>query len=231
VDQHEQRVVALVGYFRRQGWKVMAAACHGYPEPGAVCRHELNVQGIDGRGAVFFGEVKTGKGDISSIHSRQQFHDFSSREVVETRVSCQPCLYMPKRALIELQMVLAQEGLDQHHHPDLSRSVSQPAASDKWPHWPGWKGEGDMTFEGAIIKEQGVTFAVITVRKAVLSVKSKADELLASAQRHIFPGVPVVLMAQDAHGTPTYYGRPDIVRFMASVPLAAVPWRKYTLPA
>jgi hypothetical protein len=38
-------------------------------------------------------------------------------------------------------------------------------------------------------------------------------------------------MAQDAHGTPTYYGRPDIVRFMASVPLAAVPWRKYTLPA
>ena len=45
----------------------------------------------------------------------------------------------------------------------------------------------------------------------------------------IFGGVPVVLMAQDNRGRPTYYGRPDISRFMASVPLRAIPWREYTI--
>jgi hypothetical protein len=41
--------------------------------------------------------------------------------------------------------------------------------------------------------------------------------------------VPVVLMAQDYHGTPTYYGRQDIARFMADVPLEAIPWKEYTV--
>lgn len=88
-----------------------------------------------------------------------------------------------------------------------------------------------MTLEGAVIKEQGVTFAVLIVRRSVLSLKSQADELIRTAQLNLFPGIPVVLMAQDARGTPTYYGRQDIVRFMSSVPLSAVPWRKYRFPA
>ena len=41
--------------------------------------------------------------------------------------------------------------------------------------------------------------------------------------------VPVVLMAQDSRGRATYYGRPDIAKFMASVPLHAIPWREYTI--
>ena len=44
-----------------------------------------------------------------------------------------------------------------------------------------------------------------------------------------FPGMPVVLMAQDSRGTPTYYGRPDLSRFLANTPLGAIPWRRYTL--
>ena len=45
----------------------------------------------------------------------------------------------------------------------------------------------------------------------------------------LFPGVPVVLMAQDAQGTPTFFGRKDIVQFLASVPLGSIPWREYSV--
>jgi hypothetical protein len=38
-----------------------------------------------------------------------------------------------------------------------------------------------------------------------------------------------VLMAQDTSGRPTYYGRQDISRFLASVPMRAIPWREYAL--
>jgi hypothetical protein len=39
----------------------------------------------------------------------------------------------------------------------------------------------------------------------------------------------VVLMAQDSKGVPTYYGRRDIAKFMANVPLSAVPWKGYSV--
>jgi hypothetical protein len=36
-------------------------------------------------------------------------------------------------------------------------------------------------------------------------------------------------MAQDAEGRPTYYGRQDIARFLASIPLSAIPRKGYTV--
>ena len=36
-------------------------------------------------------------------------------------------------------------------------------------------------------------------------------------------------MSQDGRGVPSYWGRPDIVRFLASVPINALPWRNYRL--
>lgn len=42
-------------------------------------------------------------------------------------------------------------------------------------------------------------------------------------------GVPVVLMVQDGRSRPTYYCRPDIARFMSSVPLRSIPWREYPI--
>lgn len=84
-----------------------------------------------------------------------------------------------------------------------------------------------MRIQGAIIREQGQTFAVVVVKSHVVQSRSSA----ADAIRCFAPafGVPIVLMAQDSRGRPTFYGRPDIARFMASVPLHAVPWREYTL--
>jgi hypothetical protein len=85
-----------------------------------------------------------------------------------------------------------------------------------------------MKFQGALIREQSVDFAVVIVKKHVIDNRLEADRAIVSF-RPLFPGVPVVLMAQDGGGVPTYYGRDDIVRFMAEVPLEAVPWREYTV--
>jgi len=85
-----------------------------------------------------------------------------------------------------------------------------------------------MKFEGALIKEQGVTFAIVIVKRSVLSSPFQRDEAIESFQP-LFPGAPIVLMAQDGRGIPEYYGRQDLVRFMADVPLEAVPWQEYTV--
>ncbi len=85
-----------------------------------------------------------------------------------------------------------------------------------------------MTFQGAVIKEQGVTFAVVIVKKHVVDNKFEADRTILSFQP-LFPRTPVVLMAQDSRGIPTYYGRPDIAKFMANVPISAVPWKEYSI--
>lgn len=85
-----------------------------------------------------------------------------------------------------------------------------------------------MKFQGAVIKEQGVTFAVVIVKKPIINQSTKANEAIRSFQP-LFPGIPVILMAQDHRGIPTYYGRKDIAKFMANVPLNAVPWKEYTV--
>ena len=84
-----------------------------------------------------------------------------------------------------------------------------------------------MRFEGAVIKEQGVTFAVVIVKCHVVDNRSEANDAIASFQP-LFPGLPVVLMAQDSRGTPTYFGRKDIASFMSNVPMSSVPWKEYT---
>lgn len=85
-----------------------------------------------------------------------------------------------------------------------------------------------MRFQGALINEQGVRFALVVVKRHVVDNRHEADKTIGAFQS-VFPGVPVVLMGQDSRGTPTYYGRKDISRFMAGVPLESVPWQEYTL--
>lgn len=85
-----------------------------------------------------------------------------------------------------------------------------------------------MRFQGAVINEQGVTFAIVIVKPHVISSDFEARQAI-SAFQPVFPGLPVVLMAQDSRGVPTYYGRKDIAHFMANVPLSAVPWKEYTV--
>jgi uncharacterized protein DUF2188 len=85
-----------------------------------------------------------------------------------------------------------------------------------------------MTFEGAVVKEQGVAFAIVIVKKNVIDNKFEATKVTASFQS-VFPGLPIVLMAQDHRGVPMYLGRRDIAQFLAGIPIQSIPWRQYTL--
>ena len=85
-----------------------------------------------------------------------------------------------------------------------------------------------MRFDGAVIEEQGVTFGVAIVKPYVLDSPVERDDAI-QAFTDVFGGIPTILMAQDSHGTPTYFGRNDIVEFMAAVRLEAIPWSEYTV--
>jgi hypothetical protein len=85
-----------------------------------------------------------------------------------------------------------------------------------------------MTFEGAVVTEQGVTFGIVVVKAHVLQNHVTANELIGTYQG-VLRVAPVVLMAQDGRGTPTYYGRKDIVNFLANIAMSRIPWKKYTL--
>lgn len=85
-----------------------------------------------------------------------------------------------------------------------------------------------MTFEGALITEQGVTFAIVIVKPHVVQNRIEANRTI-QAFAPTFGGVPTVLMAQNGQGVPTYFGRRDIVNFLAHVHPAQIPWKRYTL--
>ena len=85
-----------------------------------------------------------------------------------------------------------------------------------------------QTFEGALVREQGVEFAIVVVKSHVLSSDSSCRQA-ASAFSGVFGRVPIVLMAQDGFGTPQYWGRPDIVKYLSQVPMEAIPWKRFTV--
>jgi len=84
-----------------------------------------------------------------------------------------------------------------------------------------------MSFDAALVREQGVKFAIVAVKNHAVSSDAARRQAMAAFGTH-FPGVPIVLMAQDGQGRPTFWGRSDIVRFLAQVPLGALPWKRFS---
>ena len=84
-----------------------------------------------------------------------------------------------------------------------------------------------MKIQGAEIREQGVEFAVVVVKKRVVDSRLEADRAV-EAFSPLFPGLPLVLAAQDHRGQFIYYGRDDISKFLASIQPSRIPWREYT---
>lgn len=82
----------------------------------------------------------------------------------------------------------------------------------------------------ALVREQGVEFAVVAVKPHVLAKPKPQKDDLVSAYSLEF-GVPAVLMAQDARGRATYYGRRDLVNFLFHVLVEQLPWREFTIRA
>ncbi len=84
-----------------------------------------------------------------------------------------------------------------------------------------------MKIQGAVIKEQGVSFAVIIVKQFVIQSQIEFQKSARSFSS-CFPGMPIVLMAQDCRGIPTYRGRKDIVNFLSNIHVSRIPWKEYT---
>ncbi|MCU6687039.1 hypothetical protein OCV99_10850 [Dorea acetigenes] len=84
-----------------------------------------------------------------------------------------------------------------------------------------------MSFDGALIKEQGVTFAIVIVKPSVLTSADK--ESIRQNFSQYFGYVPTILMAQNSRGIPTYDGRRDIVKFLSHIHPSRIPWKHYTV--
>jgi hypothetical protein len=82
------------------------------------------------------------------------------------------------------------------------------------------------TWQVALVREQGVSFAVVSVRDSVINTPSNRDDVIQAWSAQL--GVPVVLIGAQQHRT---YGRPDIVRWLRNVHPSRLPWRQMTLAA
>lgn len=85
-----------------------------------------------------------------------------------------------------------------------------------------------MKIHGAVIKEQGIMFAIVIVKQSALQSESASNKTRASMQGY-FPRLPIVLAAQDSHGSFEYQGRNDLVQFLASIDASRIPWKEYTI--
>ena len=83
-----------------------------------------------------------------------------------------------------------------------------------------------MTIHGAVIIEQGVTFAIVAVRQSVTQYTVRIPPLRQALSVY-FPNMPIILMSQDSSGTPHFYGRKDIVDFLKTIRLDQIPWKEY----
>jgi len=85
-----------------------------------------------------------------------------------------------------------------------------------------------MRFQGSVIKEQGVTFGIVIVKPYVLNNNSEKEQMQIFGQR-AFGMIPIILMAQNSRGIPTYYGRKDIVNFLSHISINRIAWKEYSI--
>ena len=85
-----------------------------------------------------------------------------------------------------------------------------------------------MVIQGAVIIEQGVTFAIVAVNSTVTRYTVRSTQVRRELMRY-FPNMPIILMSQDSSGKPHYYGRKDIVDFLNSIRIEQIPWKTYTI--
>lgn len=92
---------------------------------------------------------------------------------------------------------------------------------------PGFGARPRMRFQAALLKDRSVTFAVVIVKPhALRSLQEATRAQIAFAPA--FPGLPIVLLAQDPTGLPIIHGRKDLVAFLNNIQLDAVGWREYS---
>ncbi len=83
-----------------------------------------------------------------------------------------------------------------------------------------------MVIHGAVIIEQGVTFAIISVKPSITCYTARITAFRHEISNY-FPNMPIILLSQEPNGQPHYYGRKDIVDFLKTVRLDQIPWKEY----
>jgi len=78
----------------------------------------------------------------------------------------------------------------------------------------------------ALVREQGVEFAVVLVQDNVIDNPHQRDELVQAWSLRL--GRPVALLGAKRHRS---YGRRDIVGWLESIDPARLPWRQMTIAA
>lgn len=82
------------------------------------------------------------------------------------------------------------------------------------------------TWQVALVREQGVEFAVVCVQDHVIDTPTQRDELITLWSAHFCR--PTVLMGARQHRT---YGRRDLVDWLATINPSQLPWRQMTVAA
>lgn len=85
-----------------------------------------------------------------------------------------------------------------------------------------------MIINGAVIKEQGVTFAIISVKQHVTRYTVTTINARQNFS-YFFPNMPIILMSQNEQGIPRYIGRKDIVDFLKTIRVDQIPWKEYNI--
>ncbi len=84
-----------------------------------------------------------------------------------------------------------------------------------------------MRFEGAVIREQGVTFAVVVVKPSYTASNFEAQKAIEAFQPY-FPGLPIVLASVSTNGAFRYRGPDNLARMLSRVHPSQIPWQQYT---
>lgn len=82
------------------------------------------------------------------------------------------------------------------------------------------------TIDAAIVREQGVEFTVVSVRSSAASSQTESARVIDGLTSY-FPGRPIILMARVGSRIKFIGERTDIVRWLANVPVNALPWKQY----
>jgi hypothetical protein len=82
-----------------------------------------------------------------------------------------------------------------------------------------------VSFNGAWLRVGSVACLVVAVRPRVFENAYESDLVRIAFELRF--RVPIVLMAQDAHATPRFRGRPVLVAALRRMEVTALPWRRF----
>lgn len=85
-----------------------------------------------------------------------------------------------------------------------------------------------MKVAGALVREQGQTFAIVMVRTSAMETGTR-DGVKAYFQQAL-GGVETVLAATYPGGRLQFYGRRDIVQFLSGIDASRIPWGHFDIP-